>query len=129
MTPFDLEDLPAWANDLLERARVARLALVDDRDRPRALPITYALHASSLYSAIDRKPKSVSGRELARLRYLQRRPEVAVVVDEYDDDWSALAWVQLLGRAGIVEAEGEEAALAALAEKYSQYRHRPPGGP
>jgi PPOX class probable F420-dependent enzyme len=129
VTPFELDDLPSWASDLLEQARVARLALLDDRDRPRALPITFALHAKCVYSAIDRKPKSVAAREVARLRYLKRRPEVAVIVDTYDEDWSALAWVQLLGRAEVVEVDGEEAALAALAEKYPQYRKTPPDGP
>jgi hypothetical protein len=51
------------------------------------------------------------------------------VVDEYDDDWARLAWVQLLGRVEIVPADDAPEALDALAAKYSQYARRSPPGP
>jgi len=118
--------MPAWANEMLRTARVGRLGLLDLDDRPRVLPVTFALAGGNLYSAIDRKPKRA---EPARLRYLERRPEAALTVDHYEDDWTALAWVQVLGRVEIVSAEADPAALAALAAKYSQYRADLPPGP
>jgi PPOX class probable F420-dependent enzyme len=53
-----------------------------------------------------------------------------VLVDRYDEDWSTLWWVQLRGRARVLD-EGEEAmrALGLLSAKYEQYRHEPPGPP
>ena len=123
-----LETLPRWALELLESERVARLAYADDRDRPRVLPVTFAVAGDAVWSAIDdEKPKQ--DREPARLAHLRRRPEAALVVDVYDDDWSKLAWVQLLGTVAIVDAPDAGDALAALAAKYRQYAERPPPGP
>ena len=122
-----LEGLPQWAGELLEDARVARLAYLDDRGRPRALPVTYALAGGAAWSVIDDKPKR--SREPARVRYLQRRPEAALVVDRYDDDWSRLAWVQLLGRVAVIEAADGAEGMWALAERYEPYRRRQPPGP
>jgi PPOX class probable F420-dependent enzyme len=119
--------MPAWASDLLLGGRVARLGLLDDEDRPRVLPVTYALAGGRVYSAIDRKPKRAA--EPARLRFLARRPEVALTIDRYDDDWNDLAWVQLLGRIEIVPVDAEPKAMEALAAKYATYRAEPPPGP
>jgi PPOX class probable F420-dependent enzyme len=110
---------------MLAASRVGRLAYLDDADRPRVLPVTYALAGGAVWSAIDDKPKRAS--EPARVRYLRRRPEAALCVDRYEDDWSRLAWVQLLGRVEVVPDEG--AALEALAAKYAPYRERRPPGP
>jgi PPOX class probable F420-dependent enzyme len=122
-----LEELPGWAGELLAAERVARLALIDDEDRPRVLPVTYAVLGESVWSAIDEKPKRAA--EPARLRYLRRRPEAALCVDRYSDDWSRLAWVQLLGRIDVLPAAEHPAALEALAARYEPYRERTPPGP
>ena len=124
-----LEELPDWARGMLDAGRVARLAFVDDGERPRVLPVTFALVAGEVWSAIDDVKRKRSGAEPARVRYLRRRPEAALVVDVYSDDWSKLAWVQLLGRVEVVEAAGASAALDALADKYPPYRESPPPGP
>jgi PPOX class probable F420-dependent enzyme len=123
-----LEKLPGWAGKLLDGARVARLGLLDDRDRPRVLPVTYVVADGALWSAIDSKPKR-AGREPARLRYLRRSPAAALTVDRYDDDWSGLAWVQVLGEIEILEPDRASPGLKALAAKYEQYREDPPPGP
>jgi len=123
-----LEAVPGWARELVGRARVARLAYIDGDDRPRVLPVTFAVAGGAVWSAIDdAKPKRRA--EPARVEYLRRRPGAALVVDEYDDDWTRLAWVQLLGRVEVIAAEEEPEALAALATKYSQYASRTPPGP
>jgi PPOX class probable F420-dependent enzyme len=123
------EELPAWAQKMLLEARVGRLAFLDDAGRPRVLPVTFALEAGSLWSAVDTKPKRVPGREPARVRYLRSRPEAALVVDHYEEDWSALAWVQALGRVQVLAVDQEPGALAALVAKYRPYRDHPPPGP
>ena len=40
---MDADQLEPWANSLLVSGRVGRLAFVDDDERPRVLPVTYAL--------------------------------------------------------------------------------------
>jgi PPOX class probable F420-dependent enzyme len=119
-----VEDLPTWARDLLAQARVARLALLDEEDLPRVLPVTFAVFDGAVWSAIDQKPKRSA--EPARVRRLRRRPEAALLVDRYDDDWSRLAWVEVRGE---VTVEPLGPALEALVAKYPQYASERPPGP
>jgi PPOX class probable F420-dependent enzyme len=122
-----LAELPGWARELVVSARVARLGLLDERDRPRVLPVTFAVFEDALWTAIDRKPKRSA--EPARVRRLRRRPEATLLVDAYFDDWSRLEWVELSGRVSILDASDAGDAVEALAAKYSQYRTEPPPGP
>ncbi len=122
-----LDELPGWAHELVVTAPVARLGLLDERDRPRVLPVTFAVFEDALWSAIDRKPKRSA--EPARVRRLRRRPEATLLVDAYFDDWSRLEWVELSGLVSILDAPDADDALQALAAKYSQYRAEPPPGP
>lgn len=110
------------------RERVARLATLDPDGRPHLVPIVFALVGDTLYSAVDEKPKR--SRRLRRIENVRERPDVTVLVDHYEDDWTKLWWARLHGRARVLES-GEEAArgLAALTAKYEQYREAPPGPP
>jgi PPOX class probable F420-dependent enzyme len=122
-----LADLRAWAVEMLEDERVARLAFLDVDDRPRVLPITFAVAEGAIWSAIDEKPKRTA--EPARVNWLRRRPEAAVCIDIYDDDWGRLAWLQLLGRVDVLGLDAGGAGLEALIAKYAPYRERRPPGP
>lgn len=109
-------------------ARVARLATVRDDGRPHLVPITFALVGDVVCSAIDDKPKSHTN--LVRLANIEVHPEVAVLVDEYADDWSRLWWVRLDGEASVLRSGRHfEAALNELAQKYATYADRRPRGP
>jgi PPOX class probable F420-dependent enzyme len=119
--------LPAWAEALIEAERVGRLAFRDGDGRPRVLPVTFALAGGTIWSAIDRKPKRAA--EPARVRWLRRRPEAALCVDHYDDDWSRLAWVQLLGRVEWLDLAAAGPGIEALTARYPQYGVEPPPGP
>ena len=125
--PVVLAGLPGYARDLLANGRVGHLGLLDGDGRPRVLPVTYALADDALWSAIDWKRKE--SEEPARVRWLRERPEAALTVDAYDDDWSRLAWVQVLGTVSVLDTSDAEAGLAALVAKYEQYADRPPAGP
>jgi PPOX class probable F420-dependent enzyme len=106
---------------------VGRLGLLDEEGAPRVLPVTFAVAEGRIWSAIDQKPKRAE--EPARLRFLRRDPRAALTVDRYSDDWDELAWVQVLGAVRILEVSDGEAGLAALSEKYEQYREEAPPGP
>ena len=122
-------ELPKWAGSLLADSRVGRLGLLDADGAPRVLPVTYAISGESLVTAVDQKPKRLSGEELARVRWLRARPAAALTVDHYDDDWSALAWVQVLGNVRVLNAASAPDAMACLAQRYEPYRSEPPAGP
>ena len=127
MGPTTLENAPGWALELLEESRVGRLGMTDDGGAPRVLPVTFAVHAGSLWTVVDNKPKRAG--EPARVRWLRARPAAALTVDHYDDDWSRLAWVQVLGEVGVLDVAPAHDAVAALAAKYAQYVDDPPPGP
>jgi coenzyme F420-0:L-glutamate ligase/coenzyme F420-1:gamma-L-glutamate ligase len=107
--------------------RVGRLATVRPDGSPAVVPFCYAVvewaEGPALVSPLDEKPKSVATTDLARVRHIQANPRVAVVVDDYAEDWSRLAWVGLRGQAALVGpgADGHAAAVAALRAKYPQY--------
>lgn len=110
----------------LREARVGRLATVDGRGHPTVVPFCFAVLGEDeplVVSVLDEKPKHVADEDLARVRNIQRNPRVAVVVDQYDENWSGLWFVQAKGRARLV-LPGDEVhteAIAALREKYPQY--------
>jgi PPOX class probable F420-dependent enzyme len=109
-------------------ARVARLGTVTEDGRPHLVPCCFALVGDTAYSAVDAKPKSTLA--LRRLANLRARGQASLLIDHYDEDWSALWWVRVDGAGRVVDAGPErDAALAALAAKYDQYRRDPPPGP
>jgi coenzyme F420-0:L-glutamate ligase/coenzyme F420-1:gamma-L-glutamate ligase len=106
--------------------RVGRLATADAQGKPSVVPVVYASflldNEPVIAIAIDEKPKG-DPRVLRRVRNILERPEVALVVDEYREDWDALAWVLVRGLASLIEPSdaGHAQALAALRQKYPQY--------
>lgn len=102
--------------------RVARLATADAGGEPHIIPVCYAFDGRHIYSAVDLKPKRVSGRLLKRVRNILENPMAALIVDDYSEDWSRLGYVLVRGEAEILD-EGEEQrdAAAMLRRKYPQY--------
>ena len=101
--------------------RVANLATPGIDASPYVIPICFVYLGGFFYSAIDEKPKS--GSQLQRLRNIGANPRAALIFDSYDEDWTKLAWVLVRGAASILHDGPEhDAALAALREKYSQYK-------
>ena len=114
--------LDASARSFLQRQRVAHLATADGTGAPHVVPVCFVLLGTMIYIAIDQKPKQADPRALRRLRNIELNPRIALVADEYDEDWSRLGFVLVRGRAQLVEETGERArALGALREKYPQY--------
>jgi PPOX class probable F420-dependent enzyme len=122
------EDDAEMHDPRLATERVARLATTDADGRPHLVPIVFAVDGDTLYSAVDRKRKR--SRILRRIENARARPDVTILVDHYDDDWSRLWWIRLRGRARVLDGGDEhDRALALLRDKYPQYREQPPGGP
>ena len=91
---------PAWALAFLGEARVGRLATADAAGRPLVVPVCFAVDGDAVYSAVDDKPKRT--RELRRLRNIAENPHVALVVDEWSEDWARLRWVMIEGTADVL---------------------------
>lgn len=88
------------------------------------MPVCYVYHEDAIYSPLDEKPKAVQYRELKRVRNILENGHAALIVDAYSEEWSELGYLQVRGRADLMEpdTEGHESAIAALREKYPQYR-------
>lgn len=111
----------------LADASVGRLATASADARPHVVPCCFVLQVSTVFTAVDAKPKTTS--HLQRLRNIEENPAVSLIVDHYEDDWAQLWWVRVDGSARVLR-EGRDcnAALDLLAAKYEQYRvTRPPG--
>ena len=109
---------------ILKKARVARLATLDDKNRPHIVPICFVYDGKLFYTAVDRKPKRVTPERLARLRNIRAVPRIALLIDEYDEDWTQLWYILVRGKAKLIPKSGhKEHALAIhkLRAKYPQY--------
>ena len=106
--------------EFVQRQRVAHLATADATGQPHVVPVCFAYHLGALWIAIDEKPKR--SLRLKRLRNIAENPRVSLVFDRYEDDWSRLRYVLVLGQASVVPRGGEEpGVLAALRARYPQY--------
>jgi PPOX class probable F420-dependent enzyme len=104
--------------------RAARLATADAAGNPHVIPCCYAFDGVRFYTPLDEKPKRVEHRQLRRVRNIEARPAVALVIDQYDDDWSRLGYVLIQGRAALLSPDQDEHAhaIVLLRERYVQYR-------
>lgn len=118
--PFDVD---ASMVKFIRDHRVARLATADGDGRPAAVPVCYVFDGEHFYSPIDEKPKQVAPRQLKRVRNIETNPHVALIIDDYADDWSKLVYVLVTGLAAIVQPGTDEHARAVrlLRDKYPQY--------
>jgi PPOX class probable F420-dependent enzyme len=108
----------------LKDARVARLATSDDKNQPHLIPICFVYDGKLFYSAVDRKPKRVPPDRLARLRNIRAVPRVALLIDEYDEDWTRLWYILIRGKAKLIPKSADEErarAVRRLKAKYPQY--------
>ncbi len=114
----------AFAADALARARVAHLATLDG-GKPHLVPVVFAQCDDALWVPVDGKPKRHT--RLKRLENIRANPRVSLLIDHYEEDWLALWWVRVDGRATVVRSEetGFADALEALREKYPQYASVP----
>ena len=109
---------------MLKEARVARLATLDAKSRPHIVPVCFAYDGKLFYTAIDQKPKRVTQERLARLRNIRAVPRVALLIDEYGEDWTQLWYILVRGNAKLIpkSAPKEHArAIRKLRAKYPQY--------
>jgi PPOX class probable F420-dependent enzyme len=106
----------------LRSARIARLATRDAEGRPHVVPVCYAYEGRAFYTPVDRKPKRTPPEKLARIRNIRAYPDVALLMDQYDEDWEKLWYILVRGHGEILPA-GEEhrEALQQLRKKYAQY--------
>jgi PPOX class probable F420-dependent enzyme len=119
--------IPSTVQAKLEKARVARLATVDAKLRPHVVPVCFAYDGKVFYTAIDQKRKRVAPERLTRLRNMRAVPQVTLLIDQYDEDWTKLWYILIRGKAKLLPTHGHKErawALRKLRAKYPQYAGR-----
>ena len=118
MTSLTLEQ-----EKLVNTRRIAHLATADSNGVPHVVPLCFVYHRGSFYSALDQKPKRSTFFDLKRVRNIQANPHVALVVDYYEEEWSRLWYLLVIGSAELLEECREhQEAIDMLMVKYPQYQ-------
>ncbi len=109
-----------WAK--LREAQHGVLATLQADGSPHLVPVVFAvLDQRSLAIPVDTvKAKRSTG--LQRVANVVADPRVSVLVEHYDEDWSALWWVRADGAARVLEGADLAAAIDALAARFVVYR-------
>ncbi len=108
-------------------ARTGTLGTVRASGDVHLVPCCFVLHGDTIYSAVDGKPKSTMA--LRRLDNIRSHPKASLLVDHFEEDWSALWWVRVDGTARVIETGAErDDAIDLLVGKYSQYVEARPLG-
>ena len=130
---------PEEARRRFAAARVARLATAGADGSPHIVPIVFAVARTAgrdlIYTVVDAKRKRTTA--LRRLANVAENPAVSVLVDHYEEDWTALWWARADGVGRVLgerdagadagadrdaDAEQSERAIALLARRYPQQR-------
>ena len=99
-----------FIQEIINRARVARLSTIDhNKQIPHIVPVVFAFDGHYYYIPLDNKRKEQAVEKLKRVRNIQHHPNVALLIDEYDEDWSKLVFVMIQGKAYLIgEKDVEE---------------------
>ena len=115
----------AYLKTIIDKATVARLATVDSECKPHLIPVVFVFDNGYYFIPIDEnKPEN-----LKRIKNIQQNPNVALLIDEYNEDWRKLYFIMIQGKASIIggkELEQNEQVLLEkahkmLSGKYDQY--------
>jgi PPOX class probable F420-dependent enzyme len=115
---------------IIDKARIARLATVDSECKPHLIPVVFVFGNDCYYIPIDGKTKQSRPEKLKRAKNIQQNSNVALLIDEYNEDWTKLYFIMIQGKASIIggkELEQNELLLLEkahklLSDKYLQYQ-------
>lgn len=119
-------NIPSDVEEFIERARVARLATIDTEFKPHLVPVVFVFDGNHFFIPLDEKRKTAKPEKLKRIRNIQDNPNVTLLIDEYSEDWTKLAFVMIQGKASVAsKTEGNiqvREAYKKLMTKYIQYQ-------
>ena len=106
--------LPDAIKEYITAARVCRIATVRPGGEPHVIPVCPVFDGDATVY-VDLGPKS------ATAAGLRSQPRIAVLIDEYYDDWTRLRKVLLHCVAEPVTGAEQDAAWDRIREKFPQY--------
>jgi len=110
---------------LIKRAKVARLATVDQKSHPYVVPVVFVFHENSFFIPLDEKVKTVNSRKLKRVKNIEKNPNVTLLIDKYQNDWKKLFFLMIQGKATVIDGKKNklmDKIHKLLISKYPQYK-------
>jgi nitroimidazol reductase NimA-like FMN-containing flavoprotein (pyridoxamine 5'-phosphate oxidase superfamily) len=108
------EPIPQAVKDFIAAAPVCRIATVRASGEPHVIPVCPVFDGDrTVY--VDLGERSVTAVSLGG------EPRIAVLIDEYDDDWTKLRKVLLHCTAERISGAERDAAWAGIRAKFPQY--------
>jgi PPOX class probable F420-dependent enzyme len=119
--------IPPDIEEFIQRVRVARLATTDSDFRPHLVPVVFVFDGDHFFIPVDEKRKKAKPEKLRRIKNIRGNSNVALLIDEYNEDWTRLAFVMIQGIASIEKSRPQadiqaQEALKLLTIKYTQYQ-------
>ncbi len=93
---------------LIKKAKVARLATVDQKSHPYVVPVVFVFHENSFFIPLDEKTKTVNPIKLKRVKNIEKNPNVTLLIDEYQNDWKKLFFLMIQGKATLPDARNSK---------------------
>jgi len=122
----------AYLKTIINKAKVARLATADLEYKPHLVPIVFVFDndLNCYFIPIDEKTKRARPENLKRVKNIQENSNVALLIDEYNEDWTKLYFIMIRGKGSILggkKLEYNEMSLikkahSLLNHKYIQYQ-------
>ncbi len=109
-----MEPLPDAIREYLREAPVCRIATVRPSGQPHVIPVCPIFDG-------DRTVYVDLGPDSATVAALRANPRIAVLFDEYHDDWTRLRKVLLRCVADQVEGPKQQAVWEQIRRKFPQY--------
>src|SRR6476661_91977 len=108
-----------YPKTIINTARVARLSTVDLECKPHLVPVVFAYDNDHdfYFIPIDEKTKRSRPENLKRVKNIKENPNVALLIDEYNEDWTKLYFILIQGKASIVGGKKLEQNEMQLLEK------------
>jgi PPOX class probable F420-dependent enzyme len=122
-----------YPKTIINTARVARLATVDLECKPHLVPVVFVYDNDHdfYFIPIDEKTKRSRPENLKRVKNIKENPNVALLIDEYNEDWTKLYFIIIHGKASIIGGKKKldqnemsflKKAHKSLRNKYPQYK-------
>jgi len=109
-----MEPLPDAIKQYIAGAPVCRIATVRPNGEPHVIPVCPVFDGDATVY-VDLDPRS------ATAAALRANPRIAVLIDDYHDDWSKLRKVLLRCTAEPVSGAEQDAAWARIRQKFPQH--------
>lgn len=115
--------------ELIKSSRIGHLATVASNLQPYLTPVVFIAQENCIFIPLDDKPKTIDVKELRRVKNIKENPKVSFLVDHYNENWTNLWFVMMIGHAKLVQLNGKtERKMNEMTKipdmflkKYSQY--------